>query len=79
MSKITFALLAEFFLSGCASRMETIKIICPKIQKVTQSSERKLAGELLKMPDDSVTIQYILDYKKLRAELRACQHSTDMP
>ena len=79
MSKITFVLLTGFFLSGCASKMETIKIICPKIQKVTPSSERKLAGELLKMPDNSATIQYILEYKKLRAELRACQHSTDMP
>lgn len=79
MSKITFSLLVGFFLAGCASRMETVKIICPKIQKVTPSSERKLAGELLKMPDDSATIQYILEYKKLRAELRACQHSTDMP
>ena len=79
MSKITFMLLAGFFLAGCANRMETVKIICPEIQKVTPSSERKLAGELLKMPDDSATIQYILEYKKLRAELRACQHSTDMP
>lgn len=71
MYKILLAL-SVIILSGCANGQTKTKLICPPIQKYSRESQNKLAGELVKLPNESETLQYIFDYQKLRAKLKIC-------
>ena len=64
--KAVFALL---FLTGCAS---SGACVCPQIQQYSRVEQLNQAATEATLPSDSPLVQPLLEWAKLRQELKAC-------
>ncbi|HBN92231.1 MAG TPA: hypothetical protein DD397_06680 [Hyphomonas sp.] len=65
-------LIAAGLLSGCATASSD-QSVCPIPPEYSQEFQNQLAGELEALPAGAALERAIIDYGRVRAELRACQ------
>ena len=58
---------------GLAACSETIVASCPPVPQYSQAFQSRLAAEIETLPSDSALGEAIIDYKRLRDQLRACR------
>ena len=61
------------FSLGLTACSETIVASCPPVPQYSQAFQSRLAAEITALPSDSALGEAIIDYKRLRDQLRACR------
>jgi hypothetical protein len=69
MSPRIFALAASSLLAGCGT---TVQTVCPPLVEYDQPFMRRLADELDAAPSGSAMARAVVDYRRLRDVVRAC-------
>lgn len=67
--------IVTILLTSCGTGASDIKAptVCPKIVEYSRDFQSQLADQLSVLPADSPAVIAILDYSRLRKELRLCQ------
>lgn len=68
-----YSVMIALLLTGCVTRHSVHVPVCPAIIPYSAQSQSKLADELENLPANSEIMRYILDYKRERDMLAACQ------
>jgi hypothetical protein len=63
------------FLSGCAARQ--VESSCPPLRQWSNVEQNNIEADLEQLPADSMLIPVVIDYERLRAEIRACRGEHD--
>lgn len=64
------SLLLTFFLMSCAN--PPAMIACPELKMWTQAEQKRMADELLLLPENSVVRSAMKDYAYVRNQIRTC-------
>lgn len=59
---------ALLLLVGCAST----RGVCPPLVEYTDEEQTGLASEMASISPDSYVVQFLIDYRVLRQQVRAC-------
>ncbi len=65
-------LIVPVLLTGCATASSD-GVVCPVIVEYSPDFQARLADELAALPDNAALGQAMIDYGRVRAELRACR------
>lgn len=74
--KLPLLLLAAVtpWLTSCATASSSpAPSVCPRIVEYSKEFQGRLADEIQALPQGSALLDAMLDYRRLRGELRACQ------
>jgi hypothetical protein len=66
---LVIAVALSAFLQGCAS----LGGVCPPLVEYSEEDQRRLRTELATVAEDSEIVEFLLDYRVLRQQVRACQ------
>jgi hypothetical protein len=68
-------LIAVLLLTGCGvqvSKERGLTVVCPTLFPYSAEEQAKLADELEAMPKDAVAPRMMIDYAKVRKQIRVC-------
>jgi hypothetical protein len=72
MLALTPPLIGLILIGGCATVPSNPPVICPAVQAYSRDFQTRLADELAGLPKGAALETAMLDYARLRDEVRAC-------
>ena len=67
----TFVVLLSLLLAGCATPAAVS--VCPVARQWTDSEQDRILQDFKKLPSDSALIPVVVDYERIRAQLKDCK------
>lgn len=75
MQTIALLVTLPVLLTGCVTGSSRTEWVCPTLVEYTREEQARAVDELAALPIGSMVAKFVVDYGRLRSEVRACQGS----